>query len=263
MKNLIGVMQGRLLPKYKGRYQAFPKHTWQEEFKIASDFGLDCIEFIFDYEDYEKNPLIKNPKLILEISKKYQVSVFTVCADYFMESKLTDSYDVLKQLVDNCSLIGVTDIVLPIIEKFSLRGCDKKKYVNILQNISDYNKSINFSLETDLPPKEFASLLSDISRENVTVNYDIGNSASLGYDYKEELKTYGNKISDVHIKDRVFGGGPVVLGTGSADISGVIDMLTSMNYNGPYIMQSYRDDDIKTFTKQLKWIHENCFNNIG
>ena len=157
----------------------------------------------------------------------------------------------------------MTDIVLPIIEKFSLRGCDKKKYVNILQNISDYNKSINFSLETDLPPKEFASLLSDISRENVTVNYDIGNSASLGYDYKEELKTYGNKISDVHIKDRVFGGGPVVLGTGSADIPGVIDMLTSMNYNGPYIMQSYRDDDVKTFTKQLKWIHENCFNNIS
>ena len=61
-------MQGRLLPKYKGRYQAFPKDTWQEEFKIASDFGLDCIEFIFDYEDYEKNPLIKNPKLISAIS---------------------------------------------------------------------------------------------------------------------------------------------------------------------------------------------------
>ena len=46
MKNLIGVMQGRLLPKYKGRYQAFPKDTWQEEFKIASDFVGESIPII-------------------------------------------------------------------------------------------------------------------------------------------------------------------------------------------------------------------------
>ena len=30
--NQVGVMQGRLLPKYKGRYQAHPKDTWQDEF---------------------------------------------------------------------------------------------------------------------------------------------------------------------------------------------------------------------------------------
>ena len=28
-------MQGRLLPKYKGKYQAHPKGYWQNEFKIA------------------------------------------------------------------------------------------------------------------------------------------------------------------------------------------------------------------------------------
>ena len=42
-------MQGRLLPKYKGRYQAHPFGYWQDEFPIASELGLDCIEFIFDY----------------------------------------------------------------------------------------------------------------------------------------------------------------------------------------------------------------------
>ena len=224
---------------------------------------MDCIEFIFDYEDYEENPLIKNPESILKISRNNNISIFTVCADYFMESKLIDSYNILQLLSDNCSTIGVTDIVLPIIEKHSLRGCDKKEYIELLQNISDYNTLINYSLETDLPPEEFSDLLSNISRENVTVNYDIGNSASLGYDYKEELSFYGNKISDVHIKDRVLDGGPVILGTGSADIFGVIDMLTSINYNGPYIMQSYRDDNIETFDKQLKWVNENCFNNIS
>ena len=42
----IGVMQGRLLPKYQGRYQAHPLDSWKPEFKIAKSKSLDCIEFI-------------------------------------------------------------------------------------------------------------------------------------------------------------------------------------------------------------------------
>ena len=57
MKNPIGVMQGRLLPKYKGRYQAHPVGYWQDEFPKAAELGLDCIEFILDYNDAEQNPL--------------------------------------------------------------------------------------------------------------------------------------------------------------------------------------------------------------
>ena len=60
MINPIGVMQGRLLPKYQGRYQAHPVGYWQDEFYIASKNGLDCIEFILDFNDAEINPLLKN-----------------------------------------------------------------------------------------------------------------------------------------------------------------------------------------------------------
>ena len=34
--NGIGIMQGRLLPKYKERYQAHPVGYWDEEFSIAA-----------------------------------------------------------------------------------------------------------------------------------------------------------------------------------------------------------------------------------
>ena len=59
IKNKIGVMQGRLLPKYLGCYQAHPVDYWQKEFEIAKEIGLDCIEFILDYNDAEQNPLLK------------------------------------------------------------------------------------------------------------------------------------------------------------------------------------------------------------
>ena len=58
MKNSIGVMQGRLLPKYKGRYQAHPVGYWQDEFPLAEALGLDCIEFILDYNPANENPLL-------------------------------------------------------------------------------------------------------------------------------------------------------------------------------------------------------------
>ena len=47
-------MQGRLLPKYKGRYQAHPLGYWEDEFYIAKEFNLDCIEFIFDFDEIHK-----------------------------------------------------------------------------------------------------------------------------------------------------------------------------------------------------------------
>ena len=55
MSNLVGVMQGRLLAKYHGRYQAHPVGYWQQEFEVAKKIGLDCIEFILDFNDFEKN----------------------------------------------------------------------------------------------------------------------------------------------------------------------------------------------------------------
>ena len=70
MKNPIGVMQGRLLPKYKGRYQAHPVGYWQDEFPKAAELGLDCIEFILDYNDAEQNPLMTQ-----EGSKKFKLFV--------------------------------------------------------------------------------------------------------------------------------------------------------------------------------------------
>ena len=48
MKKKFGIMQGRLLPKYEGRYQAHPIGIWESEFPVASKLGLDSIEFIFD-----------------------------------------------------------------------------------------------------------------------------------------------------------------------------------------------------------------------
>ena len=41
----VGIMQGRLVPPVDGRIQAFPAENWKDEFELASDAGLACIEW--------------------------------------------------------------------------------------------------------------------------------------------------------------------------------------------------------------------------
>ena len=109
--NKIGVMQGRLLPKLNNRFQAHPTNYWQDEFIISEELGLDCIEFILDFDRIEENPLIKRNGIseILSIVKDTNVTVESICADYFMESPLhsenpsvsIESGKILTSLINN------------------------------------------------------------------------------------------------------------------------------------------------------------------
>ena len=44
----IGIMQGRLLPTLKGRYQGFPGLGGEKEFALAESAKLSCIEWVYD-----------------------------------------------------------------------------------------------------------------------------------------------------------------------------------------------------------------------
>ena len=97
--------------------------------------------------------------------------------------------------------------------------------------------------ESDFFPERVKSFISQFSTEYYGINYDIGNSASLGFDPKEEIKAYGRRILNVHVKDRFLHGTTVPLGQGNAEIPKVLEELDSIGYNGNYILQTARSDD--------------------
>ncbi len=266
----IGVMQGRLLPKYMGRFQAHPVGYWKQEYAIARDLGLDSIEFIFDFHLYQSNPLFSTDgiKEIIDISYLTGVKTNSVCADFFMERPIFDYKDnireqnreILENLILNCSLIGVTDIVIPCVDQSSITSKEKKKiFIKEIQKyivkLEKYN--INFSLETDLPPEEFSELMSHFNSNRIRINYDLGNSASLGYSFKEELDCYGDKISNIHIKDRPLNGPSVIIGEGDAKIHEFFKEIYKNKYDGLLIMQAYRDEEgLEIFKKQYKYVRK-------
>jgi sugar phosphate isomerase/epimerase len=195
-----------------------------------------------------------------------KVQVKSICADYFMESSFTqpdkkkvqNSIDILNHLIDVAPSLGVENIVIPCVDQSSLNSPEKQslfvEYVSSSLALAEKNK-VNLALETDLGPKEFKHLLNCFHSPNLTVNYDIGNSASLGFNIEDELITYGSKITDIHIKDRTLNGGSIFLGNGNADFKKFYQLLSKIKYQGIFVMQVYRDDEgLDIFKKQLNWI---------
>jgi L-ribulose-5-phosphate 3-epimerase len=268
-KNLFGIMQGRLLPKYQGNFQAHPVGYWQDEFKIASKLGFDCIEFILDYRLFNSNPLLLETGLdkIKSLSKKNNVSVRSVCADYFMDSpiflddlvKKKQNLDTLKKLLLNATKISITDIIIPLVDNSSVLQSKKKAKlaVNFFKNFFDLIncENINICLETDLPPKHFLEFVNNIDHPQIKINYDTGNSASLGYDFFEEFETYGHLVTNIHIKDRKLNGKSVALGLGECNFKEIFKYLCQKNYDGIFILQAFRGDDgLSSLIPQYKYI---------
>jgi len=264
----IGVMQGRLVPKFNNQYQAHPIGYWDSEFDLGARVGLDLIEFIVDLAHIESNPLMNAEGLanLATVISRSGVNVSSVCADCFMSAPLhsssaeiaASSQTYLRRLIDHAPVIGISDIVIPCVDQASLRTKeDEVRFIAALEPLlpAAEKNNVNLALETDLNPQKFGWLLEQLKCSRVSVNYDTGNSAALGYDPREELAIYGSRITDIHIKDRVRGGGSVVLGTGDTDFDAVFESLVPFNYTGFFILQAYRDEEgLAIFKKQLSWI---------
>ena len=270
----IGIMQGRLSPRIDGKIQAYPEKTWQKEFEIAQEIGYAAIEWIVE-KPLEVNALMSKSGMqeIKEIILKTGVRIDFICADIFMQQPLIrmsqeireENKEHLKNILVSAKEVGAIGVEIPFVDASSIKSeSEINELISCMQEAFELAKEIGMkiSLETDLNPTSFKELLDRINLNHVQANYDIGNSASLGFDPIEEINAIGKRILNVHVKDRKFGSTTVPLGTGDADIKLSLSRLSEINYLGGITMQAARgSDDIEVAKSQLKYTLE-IINNI-
>ena len=72
---------------------------------------------------------------------------------------------------------------------------------------------------------------------------------------RKEFLSYGQSISNVHIKDCTPKDYTVPLGSGNVDFDEVFQLLKNNNYKENFILQAARGkDDIQTAKEQLNFI---------
>lgn len=241
----FGVMQGRLSQQTPQGYQAFPQIYWQEEFKIAESLNFDHIEWIVDH-NYKMNPIF-NTVLLKKFFFGQKVKVLTVCGDYFMNHRLdneSEATNTLIELVDAMQSLEIQYLVLPFVDQSSSYNVyGKKNFLKALFKIDESIKSYStkIAIECDLNSVDLCDIFTEINLNRFSINYDIGNSAALGYNHFEELDAYAKHIKILHIKDRVIGGASVPLGTGDAKIMQALKELKPFEENIITTLQCFRD----------------------
>ena len=262
----IGIMQGRLVPPTDKRIQCFPREHWADEFALASQAGLDCIEWIYDLYGADVNPLATDSGLekLRDLSQQHKVKVLSICADYFMDkplvrasqAELDDRLNTLFWLLGRGRLIGINRMVIPFVDASRIdTQAEFDEVVALLKGVlQEAGKTgIEIHLETSLSPARFAELLTRLPDPLLKANYDSGNSSSLGYAPREEFAAYGIRVGSVHIKDRRLGASTVPLGMGNADFPALAESLKKVAYKGDFILQVARS----TSRDEVAWAKQN------
>jgi len=259
----IGIMQGRLSQQTSKGYQAFPETTWRQEFELAKGMGLSHIEWVIDSPSPEMNPLIVSPQTVKSLAMD-TVPVRSVCADFVMQDftgEWRKTSELLKGLLQGMQIIGATHIVAPFVDATSIRNglvsrLDFERFIEEWIEISQ-GSGILMAVESDLEPDSFTSLLGPYFDHKVGINYDIGNSAALGYSWEEEMSSYFDRVNLLHIKDRVLMGNSVMLGTGEASLAPILNYFFSKNWDGIITLQAFRDHEgVAVLQEQLDWLSD-------
>ena len=152
----------------------------------------------------------------------------------------------LDLVLDACTDVGIKIIVVPLVDNGAMSSPEHEAAViDAVTARADRLRrdQLNIAFECDYRPADLARFIGQIPADVCGINLDIGNSSSLGYDIAEEIPAYGQRIVNVHVKDRVLGGTTVPLGAGNANIPRALRMLVSSGYRGCYVLQTARAQD--------------------
>ena len=130
-----------------------------------------------------------------------------------------------RQVAKACVTVGISLIVVPLVDHGRLESREQEDVLVAVMSgeakfLTEHGLRVVF--ESDFPPWELARFIGRLDPAVFGVNYDIGNSASLGFDPAEES---------------------VPLGTGSANFDAVFAGLGAIGYTGNYVLQTARATD--------------------
>ena len=250
----IGFMQGRLSDQSGGKIQSFPWSSWADEFEIADQNNYSSIEWTLDIERIYENPIMTDSgrNLISKLKSRLGINIPSLTADFIMQAPFWKAHhnqvgelkSVFLDVLQACSIAGVQIIVVPLLDNGAFKTSSQKEvfvkfildHLNLIHNLN-----IKIAFESNLPPLEYLKFLDSFGfTENIGVNYDLGNSASLGFDPAFEVPILNKRIINVHLKDRKLFGNTVPFGSGDTNFLSAWIELCKVGYAGNFIIQGAR-----------------------
>ena len=87
-----------------------------------------------------------------------------------------------------------------------------------------------------LYPEDYAAIFTALETPRLGITVDTGHFHAAGVDTEALLRSYHDKVYNVHVKDHI-GEQSVVIGEGEIDLAGIISVLRKIGYDGPLAVE--------------------------
>ena len=201
-------IQGRFSSEVAGRYQHFPVHNWENEFKLAKKLNFDSVEWLItDFSNPIFNPLFS--KVIKNQLKKNKMFISSISMDLIMDNALHKlSAKEILWLIENLKratkYFKIKRISFPIEERSRFNNVFEKKLAlkNLHLFYSGLSKFCKICVETDMSPLSLKEILNSKKFNKLGLLLDLGNTRAHGFEIEDYFNFYSEKIYSVHIKYR-------------------------------------------------------------
>lgn len=271
----VGLMQGRLssLPP-DGALGCF-HDFWKLELPKIKSKKIRYLEWIVDHRCKLENPILNDNEKVatIELCKDFGIEVQSAilnifCKESFLcltnfeepENTMRPLLNVLKRFVGT----QVRVVTLPILDlesaEFFLSIENRFCWEFLNRELSQLD--LRLALELELEFRKIKKISENLeSFEWIGFTFDMGNSVSVQNDSRLEIGCYGEKLFNVHIKDRTHQGDRVALGYGDVNFESVKKSLLRAKYDKLLILEgTWRGDnpeatirDYIEFCEKYEW----------
>ena len=263
MKNQLGIYEKAISNRL----------SWDEKFTLAKESGFDCIELSIDaaperlgrlYDpDFArtlKNALGKTPVHIYTMALTANRGYPLGSEDPDIRSK---AKEIIRRAVPLAEETGISVIHIAGYDELGEK-CNaetKKLFYDSVSEVVRYAEGFAPQLAIETMDAEFMGsctnirrLCEEIGSEKLRIYADVGNLAGMGKSVSEELRTGGNYIAGIHLKDSRPGVmRDVIFGEGIVDFEEALSCIAQIGYSGPMIAETWSYDD-EAFHPYLKKI---------
>lgn len=204
--------------------------------EMARKVGLEGVEVAAGSPEEKIN--ISKPEVIEQYKKamnETKVVVSSICMGLLNRCPFISDPRATRWVsdtIDAAAALGAKTILLAFFGRGALKNrTQMEKAAELLKPLAPIaaKKGVTLGIENTLSAEDNLFILDKAGHpDGLKIYYDIGNSTGNGYNVPKEIRLLGDKIAQIHFKDRKTG----LLGQGQVDMAVVAQAMVAIRYNG-------------------------------
>ena len=146
-----------------------------------------------------------------------------------------------------CGRVGGVAVLLPHFdrERLDIGADEEARYVDGLRAVAPVAEEtgVAVALETSFSAAQLQRITRTVGSPKVGVYQDLANAIIYGQDPAATLRTLGDAVMMLHVKDTAPGGGNVALGEGQVHWAACRQAVREIGYDGWFVLETPPGDD--------------------